>query len=238
MGLATGSHFFDDNTPRRVPRLGDITLADLPAEIGLFPLFGTLLLPRGKLPLNVFEPRYIGLIEDALADQRLIGIIQPFSEIDDDEDFAAEPHLFEVGCIGRITSFVERLDNTYAITLTGISRFRYLRESEGARGYRRARIDVSAYAGDLNEIPSAPFDRKLLLESLKEYFESRGMGVRWEVIDQMADDALLVALPMICPFPSPEKQALLEADTLTERARVLQSLLDLSGSQNGGARPV
>lgn len=198
-------------------------------------MLGTLLLPRGKLPLNVFEPRYIALMEDALASQRLIGIIQPFSELDDDE--GDEPPLFDVGCIGRITSFTERADGTFAVTLTGICRFRYLRESGEHRGYRRARIDTSAYAGDFDEIPSAPFDRQQLLTSLKEYFQVRGMGMRWEVIDQMADDALLVALPMICPFPSSEKQALLEADTLTERARVLQSLLDLAGPDDDMPRP-
>ncbi|NHO32324.1 LON peptidase substrate-binding domain-containing protein [Acetobacter fallax] len=229
---------FDDDIPRIVPRLTDITLADLPVEIGLFPLFGSLLLPGGKLPLNVFEPRYIALIEDALADRRLIGIIQPFNELDDEADEAEElPPLFDVGCIGRITSFSERLDGTFAVTLTGITRFRYLRESSGRRGYRTARIDVSGYAGDLSEIPSAPFDRAQLLASLKSYFNVRGLGVRWEVIDQMGDDALLIALPMICPFPSSEKQALLEAASLTDRARVLQSLLDLSGPSPGEPRP-
>ncbi|NHN85948.1 peptidase [Acetobacter musti] len=229
---------FDDDIPRTVPRLPDITLADLPAEIGLFPLFGSLLLPRGKLPLNVFEPRYIALVEDALAAQRLIGIIQPFDELHDDSDEAGDlPPLFDVGCIGRITSFAERPDGTFAVTLTGITRFRYLRESGGRRGYRTARIDVSAYAGDLSEIPSAPFDRDQLLTSLKSYFNVRGLGVRWEVIDQMGDDALLITLPMICPFPSAEKQALLEAGSLTDRARVLQSLLDLSGPFPDGVRP-
>ncbi|WP_173572102.1 LON peptidase substrate-binding domain-containing protein [Acetobacter oeni] len=230
--------FFDDDIPRLVPRLPDLTLADIPVEIGLFPLFGSLLLPKGRLPLNVFEPRYIALIEDALADQRLIGIIQPFNELDDEADEAEGlPPLFDVGCLGRISSFSERVDGTFAVTLTGIARFRYLRESEGRRGYRVARIDVSAYAGDLSEVPSAPFDRGQLLTSLKDYFTVRGLGVRWEVIDQMGDDALLVALPMICPFPSSEKQALLEAVSLTERARVLQSLLDLPGPFPDAAGP-
>lgn len=211
-------------------------MADLPAEIGLFPLFGTLLLPRGKLPLNVFEPRYVALIEDALAAQRLIGVIQPFEDPGEaDEESGFPVRLFDVGSLGRITSFTERPDGTFAVTLAGICRFRYLRESEERRGYRRARIDVSAFAGDLNEIPSAPFDREQLLTSLKNYFTVRGLGVRWEVIDQMGDDALLVTLPMICPFPSPEKQALLEAESLTDRAHVLQSLLDLSAPFPDGA---
>ncbi|MBV1836595.1 LON peptidase substrate-binding domain-containing protein [Acetobacter estunensis] len=220
--------FFEDDVPRLVPRLADVTLADLPAEVGLFPLVGTLLLPRGKLPLNVFEPRYVALVEDALAGERLIGVIQPFGDGEEDEEETGPLPLFEVGTLGRITSFSERMDGTFAITLTGISRFRYLRESGERRGYRRARIDASAYAGDLSELPPAPFDREHMMASLRTYFQLRGMGVRWEVIDRLEDDALLIALPMICPFPSPEKQALLEADTLTDRARVLQSLLDLS----------
>lgn len=227
---------FSEEIPRLIPRIPDMTLADLPAEIGLFPLFGTLLLPRGKLPLNVFEPRYVALVEDALADRRLIGIIQPFNDFDADEDGRA-PLLFDVGCLGRITSFSERADGTYAVTLTGVSRFRFLRESGVRRGYRRARIDTSAYSGDLSDMPSAPFDREHLLSSLRTYFQARGLSVSWEAIDQMGDDALLVTLPMICPFPSAEKQALLEAETLTERAQVLQSLLDLSGPYPGDGAP-
>ncbi|MDG6094999.1 LON peptidase substrate-binding domain-containing protein [Acetobacter sp. AN02] len=222
------STFFGEESPRLVPRFGELTLADLPVETGLFPLSGTLLLPRGKLPLNVFEPRYIALVEDALASDRLIGMIQPVDP-EDEADELLFPSLFGVGCLGRITSFTERGDGTFAITLTGISRFRVLRESGIRRGYRRARIDVSRYGADLNEVPSAPFDREVLLSSLRAYFRVRHLHARWDVLEQMPDDMLLITLPMICPFPAAEKQLLLEAETLTDRVQVLQTLLDFPG---------
>lgn len=136
----------EDDIPRRVPKLGDVTLADIPPEIGLFPLSGVVLLPRGRLPLNVFEPRYIALVEDALATQRLIGMIQPRWREEEDEANSAPP-LYPIGCLGRIVSFTERADGTYAITLAGLTRFRLLRETEETRGYRQARIDVSTFAG-------------------------------------------------------------------------------------------
>lgn len=223
----------EDDVPRRIPRLGDMTLADIPPEMGLFPLSGVLLLPRGKLPLNVFEPRYIALVEDALASHRLIGLIQPRWQEDEDEDNEAPP-LYSIGCLGRLTSMTERADGTYAITLTGLLRFRLLRETGLRRGYRVARIDVSSFAGDLNEIPSEPFDRAQLLSSLKHYFQKKGLNARWSLIEQMDDSLLLVTLPMICPFPPAEKQALLDAENLTDRVRVLQTLLDLSGPEQEG----
>lgn len=225
--------FVEDDVPRRIPRLGDMTLADIPPEIGLFPLSGVLLLPRGKLPLNVFEPRYIALVEDALASHRLIGLIQPRWQEDEDEENEAPP-LYSIGCLGRLTSMTERADGTYAMTLTGLLRFRLLRETGLRRGYRVARIDVSSFAGDLNEIPSEPFDRVQLLHSLKLYFQKKGLSARWSLIEQMDDSLLLVTLPMICPFPPAEKQALLDAENLTDRVRVLQTLLDLSGPEQEG----
>ncbi|ANA12610.1 MULTISPECIES: LON peptidase substrate-binding domain-containing protein [Acetobacter] len=223
----------EDDIPRRVPKLGDVTLADIPPEIGLFPLSGVVLLPRGRLPLNVFEPRYIALVEDALATQRLIGMIQPRWREEEDEANSAPP-LYPIGCLGRIVSFTERADGTYAVTLAGLTRFRLLRETGETRGYRQARIDVSTFAGDLNEIPSAPFDREKLLGSMRRYFQKKGLQARWSLLEQMDDDILLVTLPMICPFPPAEKQALLDAEDLTDRVRVLQTLLDLSGPEQEG----
>ncbi|MCP1221906.1 LON peptidase substrate-binding domain-containing protein [Acetobacter orientalis] len=219
---------------RTIPRLSDLTLADIPAELGLFPLSGALLLPEGKLPLNVYEPRYIALVEDALAAHRFIGMIQPRWQEEDEETQEALPPLYKVGCVGRITSFTERRDGTYAITLSGIARFRLLRETGLHRGYRLGRVDVSSFANDLHELPPSPFDRKKLLEALRAYFKQKGLHARWSVIEQMDDDVLLVTLPMICPFPPAEKQALLDAATLTERVRVLQMLLDLAGPQDNG----
>lgn len=220
--------------PRNIPRVTDLTLADIPAELGLFPLSGALLLPNGKLPLNVYEPRYIALIEDALASHRFIGMIQPRWQEEDEETPEALPPLYKIGCVGRITSFTERGDGTYAITLSGIARFRVLRESGLHRGYRQARIDVSAFTADLHELPPHPFDRKKLLDALRRYFRQKGLNARWSIIEQMGDDILLVTLPMICPFPPAEKQALLDAATLTERVRVLQMLLDLAGPEQDG----
>ncbi|GBQ25480.1 Lon-like ATP-dependent protease La [Gluconacetobacter sacchari DSM 12717] len=219
-----------DDVPRAVPRLRDMTLADIPAELGLFPLREVLLLPRGKLPLNVFEPRYIALLEDALAGQRLIGMIQPRGDAMEDEDGRelASP-LYDIGAIGRITSMTERADGTYALTLTGLARFRLLRETGLHRGYRRARIDVSSFAYDLTDSADLFFDRDRMLAALRHYCRSRGFGTRWNVIDQMDDETLLITLPMICPFPAAEKQALLESASLNDRARALQALLELAG---------
>lgn len=228
------SYLPDDEILRHVPRVSDLTMADIPAEIGLFPLSGVLLLPRGKLPLNVFEPRYVALVEDALASQRLIGMIQPLWGEEDEEEEGKIPPLYTIGCLGRITSFTERADGTFAVTLSGVARFRVLRETGLHRGYRQARIDVSSFVSDMSEIPSEPFNREKLLDSLRRYFRQKGLSARWSIIEQMEDDTLLVTLPMICPFPPAEKQALLDAGSLTDRVRVLQMLLDLSGPEEEG----
>ncbi|WP_323993529.1 LON peptidase substrate-binding domain-containing protein [Nguyenibacter sp. L1] len=223
-----------------------MTLADIPPELGLFPLREALLLPRGKLPLNVFEPRYVALVEDALAGARLIGMIQPRGDaLDEDAEdgdtadgdaaagdefgFAGPAALYDIGCIGRITSMTERADGTYAVTLTGLSRFRLLREARPRRGYRLGRIDASSFAGDLTEGEGLFFDRPRMIAALRRYCRRRGFGARWTVIEQMDDEALLITLPMICPFATAEKQALLESGTLNDRARTLQALLDLGG---------
>ncbi|GBQ80557.1 Lon-like ATP-dependent protease La [Gluconacetobacter johannae DSM 13595] len=239
----------DDDIPRSIPRPREMTLADIPPELGLFPLREALLLPQGKLPLNVFEPRYVALIEDAMAATRLIGMIQPrHDELDQDDDPHAvrndgadgpSPDLYRIGCVGRITSMTERSDGTYAVTLTGLARFRLLRESGLHRGYRRARIDVSSFASDLTEAEATFYDRERMMQALRRYCRSRGIGARWSMIEQMDDEALLVTLPMICPFVAAEKQALLESGTLADRARTLQTLLDLAGHEpdEGASRP-
>ncbi|GBQ69985.1 Lon-like ATP-dependent protease La [Ameyamaea chiangmaiensis NBRC 103196] len=215
-----------DLTPprRRVPRLEDITLADIPPEVGLFPLPGALLLPRGKLPLNVFEARYRALVDDALASSRLIGMVQPSREEDDSD--GESPGLFAIGCLGRITSFTERADGTYALALTGIARFRILREDKLRCGYRVARIDSSSFIGDLMEPDVPSFDRARLLDALRGYFARRGLSARWSLIDDMDDMSLLTTLPMMSPFDVLEKQALLEAPTLDDRVRALHTMLD------------
>ena len=231
---------------RRVPRLRDLRIGSLPTELPVFPLPGALLLPRGRLPLNVFEPRYLALIEDALAADRMFGMIQPSDRLDEEADMLADdapaaaeaPALFAVGCVGRLMSFNEREDGTCSVALAGVARFRVGRELPEVRGYRRLSVSYFGYAHDLEEVEPIDFDREALVGTLRRYFAHRGFEARWEAIDQMDDETLLTTLGMICPFPPAEKQALLEARTLTDRARTLQALLEMAGHEMepGGGR--
>ncbi|BAK83884.1 LON peptidase substrate-binding domain-containing protein [Komagataeibacter medellinensis] len=249
---ARGSVIIHDDIPRNIPQIGDMTLADFPAELGLFPLDEALLLPQGRLPLNVFEPRYIALVEDALATNRLIGMIQPrplegmdtstLSDADEpgmDDGYSTTPPLYGIGCIGRITAMTEREDGTYAITLTGIARFRLLRETGLRRGYRVARIDASSFVSDLTDSEDdIPFDREGLLNALHDFCEAQGVSTQWDALRQMDDAALLVTLPMICPFGTAPRQLMLEAPTPAARAQILRNLLDGTGHGPGeGASP-
>ncbi|WP_428376795.1 LON peptidase substrate-binding domain-containing protein [Lichenicoccus sp.] len=233
---------------RRLPRLNEIGLADLDGELAVFPLAGALLLPRGRLPLNIFEPRYVAMVDDALRERRLIGMIQPqgvkYDTDDDDDDDPATASdagaggglerpaaLYRVGCVGRLTSFAEREDGTFSISLLGIARFRVWQEVDVRNGYRQVRPDFRLFAADLVEPGAFEFDRTQLLQSLRQYFTLRGFEARWEAIEQMDDETLITTLSMICPFPPPEKQALLEAVTLAERAGTLQALLQMAGHE-------
>ena len=213
-------------------------LEELPATFPVFPLAGALLLPRGRLPLNIFEPRYLALTEDALAAGRLFGMVQP------DRQAAlgdTGPGLFRIGCLGRICSFSETDDGRYLITLTGLIRFAIAEELPLHRGYRRVRADFTRFAADLDPTASVPgLDRPALLAALRAYFAHRGIEANWEAIDGMADDALVTTLGMACPFEPAEKQALLEAGTATERAAALAILLRIdihsTGADNAPAR--
>jgi len=196
---------------------------DLPTEFPVFPLMGALLLPRGKLPLNIFEPRYLALTEDALAAGRMFGMIQP-----DPSRPAGEsgPATFGVGCLGRLVSFSETEDGRYLITLLGLSRFRVVAESGLRRGYRRVRAEFSGFPDDLAPPPEVSgLDRAGLAADLKAYFAHHGIEGNWEAIGKMPDHDLVVTLCMACPFGPLEKQALLEAATPAERAATLQALL-------------
>ena len=197
---------------------------DLPETFPVFPLTGALLLPRGRLPLNIFEPRYLALIEDALATGRLFGMIQPDPQA---PELATGPALYRIGCLGRLSSFSETEDGRFLITLTGLIRFAVAAECPLQRGYRRVRADFAGFAADL--ATAAPsFDRPALLAALRAYFAHRGMEANWEAIDSMADDALITTLCMACPFEPAEKQALLEAPTLRARAQLLISLIEMA----------
>ena len=202
-------------------------LADLPAEIAVFPLTGALLLPRGRLPLNIFEPRYLAMTMDALGQGRLFGMVQP------DARGKAGPGLYRIGCLGRISSFSETDDGRLLITLIGVTRFRILEELPLAQGgYRRVRADYSDFVTDLLEADPPPLDRPALLGALKPYFQVRGIEANWDAVEQTPDALLVTMLAMVCPFDPPEKQALLEAAEGQERAEMLVTLLRMGAAAN------
>jgi Lon protease-like protein len=212
---------------------------DMSDAIPIFPLAGAMLLPYGRLPLNVFEPRYLALVDDALAVGRLFGMIQPDAS---KPETAAGPALFGVGCLGRITSFTETGDGRMLISLIGVVRFAVVEELASQRGYRRVRGDFGAYAQDVGEEPSGiGMPRARLLGELRGYFSQQGLDADWDSIGQLDDASLLTALCMMCPFSPSEKQALLEAPGVPERAEVLLALLRIGmhGTEGppGGLRP-
>lgn len=196
----------------------------LPSTLPLFPLSGVLLLPRSRLPLNVFEPRYLNLVDDALAGDRLIGMIQPEQSTTGGE---LAPALFKVGCVGRIVSLAEE-GNRYLIALAGICRFGLGEELPTTRGYRRIVPDWSRFRGDFEEEHASQIDRTRLTAGLKSFFKANGLSADWSSIEQAPDERLVNSLAMICPFPPAEKQALLEAETLAERVTILTGLVEMA----------
>lgn len=202
---------------------------DLPAELPVFPLNGVLLLPRGRLPLNVFEPRYLAMTRDALAPPRLIGMIQP-TDPAGESDPDATPPLYAIGCAGRIIAFSESDDGRFVLTLGGVARFRIARELPGRGGYRVVAPDWEPFRGDLAP-DERPIDRAGILAALRPYFDGRGLKADWDQVEKTADERLVAMLSMVCPFEPPEKQALLEAPTLAERAKVLRGLLEMGARE-------
>ncbi len=205
----------------------------LPTEFAVFPLEGALLLPHGQLPLNIFEPRYLRMVDDVLGGPRVIGMIQP----DPAQPEGAEgPALYMVGCLGRLTSFSETGDGRYLIALTGTSRFRIVRELAPRHGYRRVQADFAPFGAD-QEPGTAGLQRDRLMAALHQFFTARGLDANWKAIEAMPDPALVNSLSMSCPFSPPERQALLEAD-LPERARTLLALLQMGAHDPApGHRP-
>ncbi|MFC0634759.1 LON peptidase substrate-binding domain-containing protein [Brevundimonas balnearis] len=202
--------------------------SDLPQALPVFPLGGVILLPRGQLPLNIFEPRYLNMIDDAMAGDRLIGMIQPSGGP------KTLPSLTPVGCAGRITSFAETSDGRYLITLTGVARFRVQAELPSAAPYRQVRAEFAAYEGDLKpDEDEVDFDRPEFLEALKLYLERRGLDVDWETAEAAPPEALVNSLAMALPFEPAEKQALLEARTLADRTGALTALMRIDAAEGG-----
>jgi Lon protease-like protein len=193
---------------------------NLPETLPVFPLPGVLLLPMGNLPLNIFEKRYLSMVEDAMASpHRLIGMIQPRDESES---------LYEVGCAGKITEFRETGDGRFLITLNGICRFRIKGELGGETLYRRARIDWSPYAKDLTMPACLDINRDKLNSLLQTYFSLQDMNCDWETIKKTPDSRLMTCLAMVCPFSAKEKQALLEAPCCKTRAETFITMLEMA----------
>jgi Lon protease-like protein len=199
---------------------------DLPVAIPVFPLDGALLLPGGVLPLQIFEPRYLNMIDDAMAGDRVIGMIQTSGE-----GGRARPGLARVGCAGRITSYSETSDGKYLIALTGLCRFRVREEIAAPKPYRQVQADFTAFEADLQaDSEGDEFDRAPFLNLLRRYLDHRGLGVEWDVVNAAPAPALINSLCMALPFSPLEKQALLEAPDLEGRRGVLTTLLEIEAA--------
>jgi hypothetical protein len=208
--------------------------ADLPQVIPLFPLVGAILMPRAVIALNVFEPRYLNMVDDALGGDRLIGLIQPASGEEDEP----KPELANVGAAGRITAFSETDDGRYLITLTGVCRFAFEREVEAGTPYRQALVSYDDYTEDFAAALGHSIDRAGLLRSLKTYAALHGFDVDWDSVEQAPTETIVNVAAQVCPFDAAAKQALLEALTLEDRARALVALLEWDAASGQGFRPL
>lgn len=198
--------------------------ADLPQKIPLFPLPGALLLPRARLPLNIFEPRYLAMLDDALkSDHRLIGMVQPHEQSEPD----GTERLHQIGCAGRIISFSETDDGRYLITLGGVSRFHLRARQDGFTPYLCGEVDWSGFDADMNPSEEDPgFDRSAFLATLSRYFDAVDLSSDWDSLKEADPELLINSLSMLCPFEREEKQALLEAPSLTTRRETLVTLME------------
>jgi len=210
----------------------------LPMRIPIFPLPSALLLPGGRLPLNIFEPRYVAMIMHALATPtRLIGMLQPLDHHAGDyranDDMAGDPALFETGCAGRLSFFQESDDGRFVIALNGVCRFRRLRQELDPNGFLVADVDWQPFANDLRVDVSA-LDRDPLIKVMKRYFDMKGFETDWTQIENSDNHQLLATLSMICPFEVAEKQALLEADSMAKRANLLIVMMEMALHDESG----
>ena len=209
----------------------DMMLAsDLPGTLPVFPLPGALLLPRARLPLHLFEPRYLSMLDDVLkTSSRLIGMVQPYDAPGE------ENKLHSIGCAGRLTAFSETEDGRYMITLSGISRFRILKEVDGFTPYRRCDVSWEGFERDLGPVEKDhDFERQPFMGLLKRFFEDQGLRTDWDSLGEADDELLINSLSMLCPFEPEDKQALLEAPSLSTRRETLVTLIEfaLRGGSN------
>ena len=209
--------------------------ADLPENVPVFPLAGALLLPRGQMPLNVFEQRYLAMVDDSFRDgHRLIGMIQPDTAHSADEE---RPALFKVGCVGRITQLAEAGDGRYILELTGVSRFKVLEELAVLTPYRQCKVDYFPFIDDFTARKGEEeVDRDALLAVLTDFLKANNLKVDWDGIENAPNEALVNALAMMSPYGPPEKQAMLEAPDLKTRAEILVAVteMDLAKKRTSG----
>jgi uncharacterized protein len=203
-------------------------ITDLPDTLPIFPLPGALLLPRARLPLHIFEPRYLQMLEDCMKmPARLIGMIQP-REVPANHA-GDEPKLHSIGCAGRLTGFSETEDGRYMVTLSGISRFRLREEIKGFTPYRRARVDWNGFDRDQGGVEQdAAFDRDGFMGILHRYFDSMELSTDWDSLKEADEELLINSLSMLCPFSPEDKQALLEAPTLVTRRETMVTLIEFA----------
>lgn len=201
-------------------------LSDLPQLIPVFPLDGALLLPGGELPLQIFEPRYLNMVDDAMAGDRVIGMIQTRG------GSRARPKLADVGCVGRITSYAETSDGRYLITLTGVCRFQAGEELDLRLPYRQLRANYDRFGDDLDddEAQASEAARTRFATALKRYLNQRELDIDWDTAQEAPLEALVNSLCMGLPFDPAEKQAFLEAPDLAGRFEVLTTLLEIDAS--------
>lgn len=212
-----------------------ISSADLPDTLPIFPLPGALLLPRGRLPLHVFEPRYLAMVDDALkTPERLIGMIQPIGA-----ECGEDTRLHSIGCAGRITSFTETDDGRYMVTLTGVSRFRLGQIEAGFTPYLKAQMGWDSFDRDLGKSEhDSGLNREGFLGLLTRYFNLQELQTDWESLEAAEDELLINALSMLCPFAAEDKQALLEAPSLQTRRETLVTLMEFALRKGAGEEKV
>ena len=212
---------------------------ELPEVIPVFPLPGALLLPRGQMPLNIFEPRYLSMVDDAFRDgHRLIGMIQPDVTRSPDED---RPVLFRIGCVGRITQLAETGDGRYILELTGVSRFKVVEELRVLTAYRQYKVDYFPFIDDFTARKGEDaVDREALLAVLSDFLKANNLKVDWEGVENAPNEALVNALAMMSPYGPAEKQAMLEAPDLKTRAEILVAItqIDLAKKRTSGDPPL
>ena len=193
-------------------------MIDLPNNIPIFPLRGALLLPTGSLPLNIFEPRYLSMVDYALSHEKLIGMIQPKTEYSEE--------LYKIGCVGKITNYSETTNNRYLINLTGISKFKIISEIKKIDGFKLFNVEYKKSYSNFNRFDNKIFDKKTFINKIKIFFKKKDLNLNDEQINSLDDKYLIIISAMICPFEASEKQAMLECENLNSLSKTILNLIE------------